>query len=415
MTSDEKEYYYIFLDTNAIYSKRINYNIFNTSVLKNLIDVRNNYNQYFRETREIKLIFPEIVIKERYIQEIHKIKIELERFRSSIKHLDEPSLIKELNNVIQKVSERIIHDGDDFLVSNNIEQIPPSVEPYLQEIIKKKIENRKPFRIIEKEDKKFEKGFFDAVIWYSIVDYIKKLYFDHEPVFYNGSNENIFVIFLSNDKDFGSEELELEFFSETGIKISIIPFENTYRYDLSDQNFNKLLSKILSNSNCNSIDSIKIYYSEMSDEIDINSIYPSPLGINILSFISPPKRYSLNNFKKEFDSDLLRIIEKLKNLGFNLDDIKFEYLETKISYIFVNLRDYKSQFLDILDIELYFTDGSVMVREDIDMEISISEFEEGSILRIERSIANLLEDHGFKNIDPNIIDLDIQEYIRDSD
>ena len=298
MTSDEKEYYYIFLDTNAIYSKRINYNIFNTSVLKNLIEVRNNYNQYFRETREIKLIFPEIVIQERYIQEINKIKIELEKFRSSIKHLDEPSLIKELENVIQKVSERIIHDGNDFLVSNNIEQIPPSVEPYLQEIIKKKIENRKPFRSIEKEDKKFEKGFFDVVIWYSIVDYIKKLYFDHEPVFYNDSNENIFVIFLSNDKDFGSEELELEFFRETGIKISIIPFENTYRYDLSDQNFNKLLSKILNNSNCNSIDSIKIYYSEMSDEIDINSIYPSPLGINILSFISPPKRYSLNNLKK---------------------------------------------------------------------------------------------------------------------
>jgi len=415
MTSDEKEYYYIFLDTNAIYSKRINYNIFNTSVLKNLIEVRNNYNQYFRETREIKLIFPEIVIQERYIQEINKIKIELEKFRSSIKHLDEPSLIKELENVIQKVSERIIHDGNDFLVSNNIEQIPPSVEPYLQEIIKKKIENRKPFRSIEKEDKKFEKGFFDVVIWYSIVDYIKKLYFDHEPVFYNDSNENIFVIFLSNDKDFGSEELELEFFRETGIKISIIPFENTYRYDLSDQNFNKLLSKILNNSNCNSIDSIKIYYSEMSDEIDINSIYPSPLGINILSFISPPKRYSLNNFKKEFDSDLLRIIEKLKNLGFNLDDVIFEYLETKISYIFVNLRDYKSQFLDILDIELYFTDGSVIIREDIDMEISIFEFEEGSILRIEKSIAELLEDHGFKNIDPNIIDLDIQEYVRDSD
>ena len=106
---------------------------------------------------------------------------------------------------------------------------------------------------------------------------------------------------------------------------------------------------------------------------------------------------------------------KLKELGFNLNDTKYEYLETKVSYILVNLRDFKSQFLDIFDIEFYFADGSSIVREDIDMEISISEFEEGYLSSIQADVARLLEENGFKNVDPNIIDLEIQDYVTDSD
>ena len=293
MSSIEKEYYYIFLDTNAFYSKRISYNIFNSSVLKNLIDVRNNYNKYFKKKREIKLIFPEIVVKERYAQENNKIKKVLDKFRGEIKNLNEPALISEIDNLLNKLSERVVEEGDKFLTTNKIKLAPQTVEHYLQEIIKKKIENRKPFRIVEKDDEKYEKGFFDALIWYSIIDYIQKLYGNDEE-FYCSSYQYVFVILLTNDKDFNSDELEAEFLDKTGIKISIISFDNNYKYDMADQNFNKLLSKILSNSNNNSIKLIKIYYSTMNDGIEINSVYPMPLGINILSFITPEKRYSPN-------------------------------------------------------------------------------------------------------------------------
>jgi len=414
MQGGNKETYYIILDSNMVYVKSLDYNIFDTNILKNLIAIRNRYNQYFKGTREIKLIFPDIVIKERYNQEIHKILSVLCHFQSSIKRLEEPDLINALDEVIKQIDKKIRDRGNEFLQKNKIDQMPSQINYYIDRIIDKKISNQKPFRIIEKENETFEKGFCDAIIWYSIINFVNTQLID--PI--TGCiEENTFIIFLCNDKDFRSEDLTCEFLKETGINIDIIPFSKNCRNDIADMHFNELLRRILQNSQNNSIEQVKIYFSKMDGKIIVNSVYPLPLNINVLSFIPLNANYPIEDFKKVFEPDKLKITNELKTLGFNLETIEFLYLETKIIFVYVNLRDYKSQFLDILDIELDFADDSVIEIEDLDMEISISEFEERTAgdLRIELEIAKLLEKRGFENIDPHTIYLDVVEYVADAD
>jgi len=415
MTPEDKEIYYIFLDANAIYLKYPQYNIFKSTLLKNLIKVRDSYNKFFKSTREIKLIFPEIVIKERFNQEKNRINLEFNKVQKYIKKLDDSNLNTEMHQIVQKILYNLEKESNDFLETNKIEQIPASIEKYIQRIIQRKLENRKPFCIIEKDGRKYEKGFFDALIWYSILNYVKKLTEQDEWIIFPHSMEGIFIIFLTNDSDFVSTELEKEFLIETGLNIKIISFKNNYRPDILDPDFNDLLSTILADSDSNKIETIRIYYSIFEDRIEIQSIYPLPLDINILSFFSLQKQYSQTTFKENFKNQENMIKLKLKGLGFNLDSTEFEYLETKVSFVQVNLRNYKSIFLDILDIVLYFNDDSEKIIENIDMEINISEFEEGKTLTIEKDISEMLESHGFNNIDPQIISLEVEDYVEDTD
>jgi hypothetical protein len=414
MTSHEKEIYYIILDSNMVYVRSLNYNIFNTNVLKNLIEIRNRYNKYFKKTREIKLIFPEIVVKERYNQEIVKISSELKKFKDTIKRLDEPRLITELDNVICIIDKKIKDIGKKFLLENHIEVIPASVEDYLSLIIDKKISNQKPFRIVENKDGIIEKGFCDAIIWYSIINYANTHLIDSESC---GIPENVHLIFLVNDKDFRSDDLDQEFKQKTGTKLEIIPFIQTCKNDITDVNFKKLLKRILQNSQNNSIEIITIYYSKIQDVITVTSVYPLPLNINLLSVFSIKNNYSTDHFDEEFAPDLSVITQELLNLGFNLDGCEENYLETNVISVYVNLRDYKSRFIDILDIDLFFADNSSLTLEDFDQEISVVDFEERSkdSLGIEIEIAKILEERGYKNIDTNIIELDVVEYDIDSD
>lgn len=397
-----------------VYVRSLDYNIFNTNVLKNLIEIRNRYNKYFKKTREIRLIFPEIVVKERYNQEIAKISSELKKFKDTIKRLDEPRLITEVDNVIGVIDQKIKDIGDDFLSANHIKIIPASVENYLDLIIDKKILNQKPFRIVENKDGIIEKGFCDAIIWYSIINFVNTNLIDPELGYIPETDH---LIFLVNDKDFRSDDLNQEFRQMTGTDLEIIPFIQTCKNDITDVNFKKLLKRILQNSQNNSIEQITIYYSTIKNDIFVSSIYPLPLNINLLSVFPIKNHYSFDRFEEEFAPDLSVITQELMNLGFNLDGYEKNFLETNVISVNVNLRDYKSRFIDILDIDLNFADDSSLTLEDFDQEISIVEFEErpqGS-LGIEIEISKILEERGYKNIDPNIIEFDVVEYDIDTD
>ena len=287
----DKERFFIFLDTNMVYVKSLDYNIFETNILKNLLTIRDNYNTYFSETREVKLIFPDVVIKERYKQETQKILSTLETFRSTIKGLDETSLIEELDKIIPKIRNKIIYMGGKFLREKNIEEIPTSINDYIDRIIDKKIHDLKPFTVVfDKKGDKYEKGFLDAVIWYSIIDYTRKQVIIDPEIGYE--NENDFFIFLGNDKDFDSEELKKEFLSETGKNIDILNF-NGCTVGINNSQFKELLEKILNHSKNNIIEKITIFFTKIGEKNVIRGVTPEPLNIDILSLCPSEKNFPL--------------------------------------------------------------------------------------------------------------------------
>ena len=398
-----------------VYVNSLDYNIFETNILKNLLTIRDNYNTYFSETREIKLIFPDVVVKERYKQETQKILSTLETFRSAIKGLDETSLIKELDKIIPKIRNKIIYEGEKFLEEKNIEEIPTSINDYIDRIIDKKIHDLKPFTVVfDKKGEKYEKGFLDAVIWYSIIDYTRKQIIIDPEIGYE--NETDFYIFLGNDKDFDSEELKKEFLSETGKNIDILNF-NGCTVGIDNQRFKELLEKILSNSKNNKIEQITIFFTKNGEKNTIRSVCPEPLNIDIFSLCPSEESFPSDNFENAIQPYVSTIRKKLGEFGFTIKDVQLSLKETNIIFVDVVLRDYKSWFLDILEINIYFADGTDITLEDVDLEINVIEFYENinQKMKIKKGIIELLDNIGYSNIDPNVIDFNVEEYVSDND
>jgi predicted nucleic acid-binding protein len=61
MTIDK---FLLILDTNLLYTHRPDYNIFHSSKMKKIVQIKTNYNQIFGEYKQIDLYFPQMVIEE---------------------------------------------------------------------------------------------------------------------------------------------------------------------------------------------------------------------------------------------------------------------------------------------------------------------------------------------------------------
>lgn len=112
------------------------------------------------------------------------------------------------------------------------------------------------------------------------------------------------------------------------------------------------------------------------------------------------------------------ITKKLGEFGFTVNvDAQLVLKETNIECVDVILRDFKSWFLDILEINIHFTDGNDLTVEDLDLEINVIEFYENinQKMNIKKEIITLLDNLGYSNIDPNTIGFDVEEYIGDDD
>lgn len=106
------------------------------------------------------------------------------------------------------------------------------------------------------------------------------------------------------------------------------------------------------------------------------------------------------------------------------------YRESPLAFAFVNLRNYKLWFLDILDIDLYYEDGTEIqiepsenpnfntVLEDIEHTDKSSEMYD-TLKKYETEFKNeisaLLEKEGYGKIEASNIDYDIVEFIPPND
>ncbi len=170
--------------------------ILDTNILRNDLFFKSKdfevLKDYLKKT-DSHFILPKIILQE--IQGIYKRTIE-----ENVQNFDKSR--KSLNTILNKqligeTSLNIDKEVEDYIkfIYQKLElkerNIVPYKNEYLPEIIERAIQRKKPF-------KDEDKGFRDAIIWLSIIDYCKKC---HEKQ----------VIFISNNpKDFGDANIPNE-------------------------------------------------------------------------------------------------------------------------------------------------------------------------------------------------------------
>lgn len=101
-----------------------------------------------------------------------------------------------------------------------------------------------------------------------------------------------------------------------------------------------------------------------------------------------------------------------------------------IESVYVYLRNFKLWFLDVLDVDIYYEDGkevntelsenpnfTTVIADGTDADKGSKEYEmyENTVMGFKKEIARLIEKDGFGEVDPNVIDYEIAEYIEPKD
>jgi hypothetical protein len=376
--------------------------------MKEILKVRNNYNGIFGEHKQILLHFTEIVVNEVFSIKNEVSKQKLLEVIKTVQYLEMETLNTELEAVWKNFTKQLISNGGLFILENDIIKVPCCSDCYFKNIVKKSIDKKMPFKPKIDKTKMREvgdNGFKDTVIWYSIIEYIKK----------QEITENDHIILLTeNISDFKSEDTLREFESLTGKKIHITNFKS------ANSNYSKsptFLSIILENSKDLKIGKIDIADLKIKDEIQIHSIKGSPLYFNLAPLF--PKYMDTENFESILETEIKR---KFLSFGFNVDDLEFNFVDTKVVAVTVNLRNYKLWFLDIDSIELEL-EGGIFMEEfnfDVNFGTDIVEYDESDIYFRENdqdfraTIVSILEDRGY-HIDPDCIDYEVVEFIPPAD
>jgi len=213
MKSDPKEYFVIF-DTNALYhtyDKRADFSTFSfNSTYDNVVDLINQLDIY----EQVVIVIPAVVWKEmeRHIISAHQLKVK--EFREKVAKLHFPEIAIEDKGSIDypKFIHPIIDEYRENLSSNinKVIELPLASEARYQSILRRAFEKRPPF---EGKDKKSDKGFKDALLWESILEF-------------TAQHDTANIIYYSQDSAFGCE-LQEEFAScFPNATIAICPNEN---------------------------------------------------------------------------------------------------------------------------------------------------------------------------------------------
>lgn len=189
MNSNPQEYYVIF-DTNALYhayDKKADFSSFSfNGTYENVIGFINQLDIYERVT----IVIPTVVWEEmeRQIIDAHQSKIR--EFRDKANKYRFPEIVLEdkcdinysdfIHPVIETYRTNLSSD------INTVIELPFASEVRYQSIVKRAFEKRPPF---EGKDKKSDKGFKDALLWESILEFAiqhntaKFIYYSHDNVF----------------------------------------------------------------------------------------------------------------------------------------------------------------------------------------------------------------------------------------
>lgn len=184
---------YIVFDTNILYNSSTNYSDF--SFNKN-IDLIIDFLQKEELTDKCSILIPKIVIDE--------LKQQLkEHFYEDYKKIQD--LSKRLGKIcniiwnidIDKYEEYMDQKIESYLDQKNVKIIDVCSDNSFKRILDKALKKNPPFEGIEK---KSDKGFKDAVIWHSLIEY--SVQYGGIYIFY--TNDNIFL----NNKEYLSKDFE---------------------------------------------------------------------------------------------------------------------------------------------------------------------------------------------------------------
>jgi hypothetical protein len=410
------ECFYLFLDTNLLYSPKINYDVFQIKLMTDLLIIRDSFNKMYEGYRKIEILIPRLVVEEIYSIKAHLIQSEISKFEKTIQYLEEGKLKAMLEDVYNNAHHNLSSYGQFFLKSNDIEVVPYCNNDYFPTIVKKSINKQLPFKpyFDEKKERHVgDNGFKDTVIWYSIIDHVKK----------KCKQNNIHIFFLTNnEKDFKSDLTLVEFKEATGVDIEIIKFKST-NPKVNDSEFNPFLNMILEKSHVPipvKLENVCISYLVINKSIRITSIIAEPLHINIISVINFQNK--LSHFEEENKQVLNnKIKEVLSNFKFDISELDYHYRIPEIGLVTFTL--YQSMFeVMVSEISITYNDGSeisllpdLKIYESQETFYTPSEFEEKHDQIVSDSfivVRTFLENKGFGSVSSDVITF---EYFVDSE
>lgn len=182
---------YIVFDTNILYNSAVNYCDF--SMDKN-IDLVIDFLKAEGLTEKCSLLIPQVVIDELKQQQKEGFFEDYNKMQNLLKL--QGDLCKIVWNIdIDKYEEYLDKKIKSYLTQKNVTIIDVCSEKSFKKIFEKAIKKNPPF---EGKDKKSDKGFKDAVIWHSLIEY--SIQYGGTYIFF--TNDNIFLTnkeYLSND------------------------------------------------------------------------------------------------------------------------------------------------------------------------------------------------------------------------
>ena len=161
---------YIVLDSNVLfidYDK--NYHIkklFFSKAIGDLLKMRKEG----RYGSNVSILVPEVVLRELVRQRIEDFNRFMNSYAKIYKCIDDCGISK-VDIERDNYPEDVIGQINEWMKLNDIKTIPICNKTYFDSIIEDAIEKRPPF---EGKDKKSDKGFKDALIFYSLIDFAKK-------------------------------------------------------------------------------------------------------------------------------------------------------------------------------------------------------------------------------------------------
>lgn len=388
----DREFFYVFVDTNLVRTEKSVQNIFNSQFFENLIILRDFINNSYNERKEIQIIIPDLVTRERYSQKTLELQKDFQKFFSIFVDFKHP-IYGDLVTIFEKLPELVPKFGHESLRLKQVIITPPFDPKYLDRIVSKALNYEAPFG-------KNDKGFKDALIWYSIVEFTKK----------NIKQNKSFIVFFTNDKIFDYEILKKEFVAETGIEILVLKTGGDTRIKYYDPEFGFFISHILQDLDTSiQLTDLEINYIKNVDEAILCNVKANPLPINFAYLITDG--LGIHKLKENVAEPIVKFLSNLKfDTQALSSNIKYNPYKPEVN---VYLRNYKQWFLDILEIELIYECDSITIENCPDWEYDLSFCENPEIFRFRHSedIARYLEKMGYGSIDQNNVFFEEVEYV----
>lgn len=178
---------YIVFDTNILYNSEVNYCDF--SINKN-IDLVIDFLKAEGLTEKCSLLIPQVVIDELKQQQKEQFFEDYRKIQKLLKSQGDLCKV-DWNIEIDKYEEYIDIKIKNYLTQKNIKIVDVCTEKSFKKIFEKAIEKKAPF---EGKEKKSDKGFKDAVIWHSLIEYSIQyggtyIFFTNDNIFLNNKND----------------------------------------------------------------------------------------------------------------------------------------------------------------------------------------------------------------------------------